>query len=86
MHVKRVAVSVERSESVTYEVQYRLDVDLKDSDAAHKGLEQNYNYNTDFLSVFYMRISKQMLELQEIKTLNHSQLRNRITRTNNRMT
>lgn len=70
MHVKRV--SVDRSKSVTCEVQYQLDVDLKDSDAAHKGT----NYNTDLLSAYYMRISKQTLELQEIKTLNHSQLRN----------
>lgn len=34
MHVKRMAVSVERSRSVTCEVQYQLDADLKDSDAA----------------------------------------------------
>lgn len=45
MHVKRV--SVDRSKSVTCEVQYQLDVDLKDSDAAHKGT----NYNTDLLSL-----------------------------------
>ncbi len=44
MHVKRDAVSVERSKSVTCELQCQFDVDLQDSDAAHTGT----NYNTDF--------------------------------------